>query len=102
MTKAEKTRQFIIEKTAPLFNTKGFEGTSLSDLEKITGLTKGSIYGNFKDKEEIAIAVFQYSMSKVRDIVHNRLIKYNTAKDKLIALITFYAEYVFSPPIPGG
>lgn len=46
--KSERTRQFIIEKVAPIFNRKGYAGTSLSDLTEATGLTKGAIYGNFK------------------------------------------------------
>ncbi|HEV8130883.1 MAG TPA: TetR/AcrR family transcriptional regulator, partial [Acidobacteriota bacterium] len=32
MTKGEQTRRQIVEKAAPLFNRKGYEGTSLSDL----------------------------------------------------------------------
>ena len=55
MTKSERTRLFIVEKTAPLFNTKGFDGTTLSDLSEATGLTKGALYGNFADKDEIAV-----------------------------------------------
>jgi len=50
MGKAEQTRRMIIEKAAPIFNKKGYLGTSISDLTKSTGLTKGAIYGNFKDK----------------------------------------------------
>ena len=51
MVRSEKTRQLIIEKTASIFNKKGYTGTYLSDLTNATGLTKGSIYGNFKDKK---------------------------------------------------
>ena len=61
-TKARQTRQFIIDKAAPVFNKKGVSGTSLSDLTRATGLTKGSIYGNFKDKDEVAVCVFQYNL----------------------------------------
>jgi TetR/AcrR family transcriptional regulator, transcriptional repressor for nem operon len=32
MTKGQQTRREIIEKAAPLFNQKGYEGTSLSEL----------------------------------------------------------------------
>ena len=42
LTKSDKTRRFIIEKTAPVFNKNGVAGTSLSDLTSATGLTKGS------------------------------------------------------------
>jgi AcrR family transcriptional regulator len=43
VSKSERTKQYIIEKTAPVFNEKGYAGTSLTDLENATGLTKGSI-----------------------------------------------------------
>jgi TetR/AcrR family transcriptional regulator, transcriptional repressor for nem operon len=102
MSKSERTRQFIIEKTAPIFNKYGFEGTSLSVLQDVTGLTKGSLYGNFNDKEEIAKEVFLYSMKKVRSFVGARLDKHKTARLKLTALLNFYSRYVFEPPIAGG
>ncbi len=61
MVRSEKTRQFIIEKTASIFNKKGYVGTYLSDLTEATGLTKGSIYGNFKNKNEVALEAFRYN-----------------------------------------
>lgn len=102
MTKADRTRQFIIETTAPLFNTKGFAGTSLNNLIEATGLTKGSLYGNFKDKEEISAAAFRYSMAKVREMVREELQDVVTFKKQLYALLDFYARYVFNPPVAGG
>jgi TetR/AcrR family transcriptional repressor of nem operon len=100
--KAERTRQYIIEKTAPLFNTKGFDGTSLSDMEKATGLTKGSIYGNFNDKEEIATEAFKYSMKKVKDMIKTAVGDKPSNKKQLEALVDFFASYVFDPPVEGG
>lgn len=102
MTKGERTRQHIIEKTAPLFNKKGFDGTSLSDLTETTGLTKGALYGNFADKEEIALEAFKYSIQKVKAIARAKVEKADTYRKQLFALLDFYGEYVFDPPIPGG
>jgi TetR/AcrR family transcriptional regulator, transcriptional repressor for nem operon len=102
MTKADRTRQHIIEKTAPLFNCKGFDGTSLTELTEVTGLTKGALYGNFTDKEEIALAAFRYSMGKVKELVNHELMGAITCKDQLLALLSFYSKYVFNPPIAGG
>ena len=102
MTKADRTRQHIIEKTAPLFNQKGFEGTSLAELTEATGLTKGALYGNFADKEEIALEAFKYSIRKVKEMAGDELAGSHTCKDQLNALLDFYSKYVFTPPIPGG
>lgn len=102
MTKGSRTRRFIIDKTAPLFNIKGYAGTSLLDLTEATGLSKGALYGNFRDKEEIAVAVFHYSMEKVKEAVQVKLEKADSYKDKLLSLFDFYSQYVFASPIPGG
>jgi TetR/AcrR family transcriptional regulator, transcriptional repressor for nem operon len=102
VSKSERTRQFIIEKTAPLFNTKGYDGTSMTDLMDATGLTKGSLYGNFHDKEDISVEAFKYSMRKVREMVRTEMDGIPTYKKQLVALFDFYARYVFDPPVPGG
>ncbi len=64
MTKGERTRQEIVRSAAPLFNTKGYEGTSLSDLMTATGLQKGGIYRHFASKEELAAEAFDYAWGK--------------------------------------
>jgi len=102
VSKAEQTRQFIIEKTAPLFNKKGFDGTTLSDLTKATGLTKGALYGNFRDKEEIGAEAFRYSIRKVKEGARAHMAGAGTYKKQLATLLDFYAEYVFDPPVAGG
>ncbi len=70
MTKGEQTRQDIVEKAAPLFNQKGFEGTSLADLMQATGLQKGGIYRHFSGKKELAAEAFDYAWERA---VHGRL-----------------------------
>lgn len=90
MSKAERTREFIIEKAAPIFNRKGYAGTSLTDLIEATGLTKGSIYGNFENKDEIAVAVFRHNIKGVNHRLDNACMGRRTAADKLIAITEYY------------
>lgn len=90
MSKAEKTKQLIIEKTADVFNSKGYAATSLSDITKVTGLTKGSIYGNFDDKEEVVIAAFKFNAKRLRDSMDAAISKEETAYDQLMAMLNFY------------
>lgn len=102
MSKAEKTRQFIVEKTAPIFNTKGFAGTSLSDMTEATGLTKGSIYGNFANKDEVALASFDYNLRKLRGYIQHEEDKAVTIKDKLkVRTKVFKEEQLSAYPIGG-
>lgn len=90
MSKAERTRQFIIEKTAPVFNQKGYAGTSMSDLTEATGLTKGAIYGNFENKDKVALAAFEYNMELVYRGIRMVLETRTTPLEKLQAFPDFY------------
>ena len=67
MNKGEATRREIIEKAAPIFNQKGFEGASLSDLMQATGLEKGGIYRHFESKEQLAGEAFDYAWKTAMD-----------------------------------
>ncbi len=93
MSKAEKTKQFIIEKTATLFNTKGYISTSLSDITQATGLTKGSIYGNFENKDQVAIEVYKYNAGLLSQIMSRSFgDQYPSSIDKLHAFVDFYRK----------
>src|SRR5687768_15268339 len=102
MTKAERTRQFIVEKTAPIFNMKGYAGTSLSDLTEATGLTKGSIYGNFANKDEVALAVFDYNLSLLNNGLGTAISGGANAVDKLLNMVNFYRSQFKSSMSRGG
>ena len=75
----------IIESAAPIFNKKGYAGTSMSDLTTATGLTKGSIYGNFKDKDDVAVHAFQHNIDLIFDFFSKELEAAGSTLDKLLA-----------------
>ncbi len=100
--KAEKTRQFIIEKTAPVFNERGFAGTSMSDLTEATGLTKGSIYGNFENKDEVALAAFDYNFQKVTAYVKARILETENAIERLLVYPAVYRNFLKIPFLKPG
>lgn len=102
MSKAERTKQQILEVTAPIFNKKGYDGTTLTDLCDATGLTKGALYGNFESKEELALFAFQFAARKVKSMVGSEVNAKSTYKDKVLAMLTFFSTYVLNPPVPGG
>ena len=92
-TKAERTTAFIIETVAPLFVKHGYVGTSMSDLTEATGLTKGAIYGNFENKESLALAAFEFSSEKLLNAIDEQLSVPGNALDKIFSLTNFYKTY---------
>ena len=102
MGKAERTREFIVEKTAPLFNRKGYAGTSMSDMTEATGLTKGAIYSNFENKDEVALAAFDYNLARMVQRVKALQINDTTALGKLQAYISVYRKGLFNTTLSAG
>ncbi len=102
MSKAEKTKQFIVTQTAPIFNKKGYAGTSLQDITTATGLTKGSIYGNFGGKDEVALAVFDHNIKQVMSILRAEMSRHTTIKEKLMVYVEVYTNFHKYPFPEGG
>ncbi len=101
-SKSERTRNFIIEKTAAVFNAKGYAGTSLGDLTTATGLTKGSIYGNFANKDEVALAAFDYNFGRVTEHMKRRILSTENAIERLLAYPLVYRDFLKIPFLQAG
>ncbi len=100
--KAERTTAYIIETVAPIFNKFGYVGTSMSDLTEATGLTKGAIYGNFENKEALALSAFEYNRNLLMTAIDEKVKVDGTALDKLFSLLHFYKQYdIFTLPLGG-
>jgi TetR/AcrR family transcriptional regulator, transcriptional repressor for nem operon len=95
-SKSERTRQFIIEQAAPVFNRKGIAGTAISDIMEVTKLAKGGIYGNFDSKEEITREVCNYLVKRRGAQLSGALARDGrggpTATGRLFSLLDFMKE----------
>ena len=57
--KGDKTRAKILDEAARVFNRKGLGATSVNDILKASGTTKGNLYFHFSGKEEIGFEVLK-------------------------------------------
>ncbi|WP_286840814.1 MULTISPECIES: TetR/AcrR family transcriptional regulator [Sphingobacterium] len=101
-TKSENTKRLIIEKTATVFNTKGYAGTSINDLMIATGLSKGCIYGNFENKDEIALNVFDHNFGKVTQHMKDRILATENSIERLLVYPQTYKNYFRYPFLQAG
>lgn len=93
MLKSEKTKAFIIETVAPIFNKNGYSAMSLSKITDATGLTKGAIYGHFENKENLAIEAFRFSVRSVFKDLNKEVDTGKTPLEKLFKICDFYNKY---------
>ena len=101
MTKAEKTKQWIIEQAAPIFNKRGVAGTAMSDIMEATKLSKGSLYVHFQDKEELSYAAVDFNLNQFLRKTRDKMDRYKTAKEKLLGTLDFLSD-PSNPPMIGG
>lgn len=99
LSKGEKTRRNIVAKAAVLFNQRGFAGCSMQDIVEAVGLEKGSIYGHFSGKEELALEAFNFAWA---DTVQKRLGNLDTVDNAVDKLKLHVKNYVDTPSFSGG
>lgn len=102
MKKGDATKELIVERSAELFNTVGYEGTSLLHIMKATGLQKGGIYNHFKNKDEIALSAFDHSFHLVLRRFKEALANCSTSLEKINAIIDVFQSFAKNPVMPGG
>lgn len=67
----------------------------------VTGLSKGSLYVHFKDKEDLALAVVKYNIQLLNDSVERALRDAADPPARLLAFLEVFADPMH-PPVAGG
>jgi TetR/AcrR family transcriptional regulator, transcriptional repressor for nem operon len=99
-SKGETTRQMIVAAAAPIFNRRGYEGTSMQDVMEATGLEKGGLYRHFSGKEELAAEALRYSL---KQSVKIRTEHVDGGHGSLALLKSLVKRFVEKPSsMPGG
>jgi AcrR family transcriptional regulator len=57
--KRDRTRAALFEAARALIREKGYEHTTMEEVASRAGMTTGAIYGNFKNRDELFIALAQ-------------------------------------------
>ncbi len=100
MTKGEHTRRKIVEAAAPIFNQRGYEGSSLNDLMEATGLKKGGIHRHFSSKEQLAAEAFDYTWEAAWNARLLHVDEKANGIEKLKQLIANFVDH--RSPVAGG
>lgn len=58
-TKRERTRATLIDAAGRLIGERGYHNTTLEHVAASVGMSRGAIYGNFKDRDELFMAVLE-------------------------------------------
>ncbi|GIP28406.1 TetR family transcriptional regulator [Paenibacillus sp. J23TS9] len=99
---SEETRQVIAEKATQLFAQKGFAGTSIADISRESGFSKGHIYYHFENKEKLFVHLSLETMRHWGEKWQAIAGSYNTSVEKLYGMAHFVMNNYKSPLLPVG
>jgi AcrR family transcriptional regulator len=69
----QQTRDYLLEAAAQVFAERGFHGASLDEVAAAAGFTKGAVYSNFKNKEDLFLALLEANQQREMDALHATL-----------------------------
>ena len=86
---SQATIETILSVSAKLFLEKGFDKTSMMDIAKTAGISKGAIYHHFQSKDEIIKSVTERQAQAVKDAMENFLSETSSlsGKEQLLLIL---------------
>ena len=95
MGRAKHFNENLVTKKALLvFIKKGYEATSLKDLEKATGLKPGSFYHSFGNKQSMFLRVINYY---IEEVVIARINTYLSSEQPIQGIKSLFTSTFESP-----
>ena len=102
----ESTRERILETTEKLILAKGYVGTSIDDIIKVAGLTKGGFFYHFKNKAELGKAVVERYAAADFELFERFSTQADSATDdpfdSLILFLTLFEDFINDLCAPPG
>ncbi|MFY0407221.1 TetR/AcrR family transcriptional regulator [Solicola sp. PLA-1-18] len=100
VTRAERqaqTRETLILTARRMFLADGYGATSLDKVALEAGFSKGAVYSNFKNKEELCLAVLDSIQQRQVDEVAAAFTEHQSLDDRLAAFGRWARERIGQP-----
>ena len=93
----QQSRKKILDAALELFAMQGYHNTSISQIAKKAGVSKGLMYNYFDGKDDLMHQIVYERLSEGHDFVE-QIGKQPDAKSKLRLLIDFSFNYLITDP----
>ncbi|MBP5451893.1 MAG: TetR/AcrR family transcriptional regulator [Treponema sp.] len=93
---AEERKNEILDVAERLFSAKGFESTSMNDIQNEIGIARGTLYYHFKSKEEILNAIIERVTARIMENAEA------VARDKSLPVVERLVKTILSMRIRGN
>jgi AcrR family transcriptional regulator len=95
---SEAKLQHILLHSAHIFAEQGFEGASIRDISRATGISLSGLYYYFESKQKLLYLLQKSAFTCIMERLQSRLASLDTPESRLRALVQNHIEYFLSHP----
>jgi AcrR family transcriptional regulator len=95
---SEAKLQFILQYSAQIFAEQGFEGASIRDISRATGISLSGLYYYFESKQKLLYLIQNNAFALILDRLKTRLHDVHEPQARLRVLVQNHIEYFLSHP----
>lgn len=88
----------ILEHATAIFAEKGYEGASMRNLSRVSGMSLAGLYYYFDSKEKLLYLIQRHFFLSVMDLVRERLQEENDPEQRIRIFICSHLEYFLARP----
>ncbi len=82
-------RAHVLDRCLDLFSSKGYGSVRMSDIASASGISIGSLYHYFSNREKIGEVLFAHVVAKITDEARGWVIQDSTPEQKRTLLVDF-------------
>jgi AcrR family transcriptional regulator len=99
---AARTRARIVHAAVARASAVGLDGVTVRDLAADLGLSKSGVLGPFASREQLLATAFDSAVATFRALVVEPVLALPPGRDRLLALLDRWVDYLVDCPFPGG
>ena len=88
----------ILDHATAIFYEKGYEGASIRDLSRASGMSLAGLYYYFESKEKLLYVIQRHLFLSVMDLVGERLKEISDPEQRVRVFILVHLEYFLANP----
>ncbi len=92
------TRDHLLDAAAQVFAERGFHGASLDEVAAAAGFTKGAVYSNFKNKEDLFLALLERYWARESEALHEALASEVPPESRLYDFVALIRDELTQAP----
>lgn len=99
---AARTRARIVHATVARASALGLEGVTVRDLAADLGMSKSGVLAPFESRGQLLATAFDSAVATFRAVVIAPVLVQPPGRDRLLALLDRWVDYLADCPFPGG